>query len=317
MASIQERYDATADRYRRWWGPILASTGLSMLDAAEAALAGDEPVRRILDLGTGTGLLAIDSVRRWPDARVTGLDVSTGMLSVAADEARRKLDDEQRGRLRFVAADAERLPFADVGFDLVVSSFVLQLVRRRAPVFREVHRVLRPGGRLVFVTWLVGRDDERFEPDAAFEDVLDELEIDEPDADETEARSGDVASPDAAAVQLRRAGFRAVHTTVATLEHQFDPARYIDFLAEYGERDVFDWVDPATRRRLFDRTAERLARLPTSAFSWLAPVVIASGERPLSSARPRDGERPLDGERPPSGEPRDGERPPRGERPPG
>lgn len=289
MGTIQARYDASADRYRTWWEPVLAPTALTLLDDVapgivdeSAQAAGGTP--RILDVGTGTGLLALAAVSRWPRVHVVGLDGSSGMLAVATAQAETRLSAAERARLELVSGHAGRLPFDDATFDLVLSSFVLQLVPHRLTAAREALRVLRPGGRLAFVTWLVGRADDRFAPDEAFEKALDELDI-EGEGEAEEARSGDYASAASAVGQLRRAGFHAVVAHAATLVHPFDRATYIDFLVEYGERDVFEDLEPGLRARLRDRTVARLARLPDRAFMWRAPVVVASGRRPATRAR--------------------------------
>ena len=86
MGTIQARYDASAARYRQWWEPVLAPTALRLLaDAPPARVDGAAP--RVLDLGTGAGLLAIEATRRWPAIRVTGLVASSGMLGIAEREA--------------------------------------------------------------------------------------------------------------------------------------------------------------------------------------------------------------------------------------
>jgi ubiquinone/menaquinone biosynthesis C-methylase UbiE len=108
----------------------------------EAALArlGSEP-RRILDLGTGTGIAARLLARRYPDAEVVGLDLSAGMIG----QARRLLPPELHERVRFEVADATRLPCGDGEFDLVV---LLNMI----PFFDELARVTAPEGAIVFAS---------------------------------------------------------------------------------------------------------------------------------------------------------------------
>src|SRR5512133_55508 len=118
-SSISARYDRHAVRYGRWWGPVIEPTALAFFDRAATSLA-DAPPLRVLDVGTGTGVLAMAAVRRWPRAFVTGLDASEGMLEVAGARARRALTAEQLARLDWIRGVAEDLPFADAGFDLVV-----------------------------------------------------------------------------------------------------------------------------------------------------------------------------------------------------
>jgi SAM-dependent methyltransferase len=281
MGTIEARYDASAARYRTWWEPVLARAGRDLLDACRPESPGGSTTARILDVGTGTGLLALEAIRRWPTTTVVGLDGSSGMLAIAAARAETELRPGDRRRLELVAGHAARLPFPDETFDLVVSSFVLQLVPVRKRALAEALRVLRPGGRIAFVTWLRADPDERFAPDQAFEKALDELDIDG-EGEAEEARSGDYASARAAAAQLRLAGFREVRARATALVHRFDPATYLDFLAEYAEAEVFADLDEPTRERLRARTRARLDSLPAAAFTWRAPIVQAGGRRPLT-----------------------------------
>jgi len=278
MSSIAERYDRSAEAYGRWWGPVLEPTALGVLDLVGSSIPGDGDGVHLLDIGTGTGALAIAAAERWPAARVTGLDGSTGMLAVARRELRRRLGREAGRRVEFVTGLADRMPFADASFDVAVSSFVLQLVPHRPRALAEARRVLRPGGVLGFVTWLAS--DTPFAPDEAFYDVLDELGVDDP-GDPEEARAGDFTSPGAAAAQLRRAGFREVSAREQVLVHRYDPATYLDFLEQYAERGTFLGLDETTTREVRARATERLARLAPDAFAWRAPVVSVRGRRPV------------------------------------
>lgn len=101
---------------------------------------------RVLDVGTGTGDLAIDLARRHPDASVVGLDYTGPMIALAPDKAR------QRGladRLTWTRADGHRLPFADNSFDAVTSAFVLRNFADLHVAYAEMTRVVKPGCRVV------------------------------------------------------------------------------------------------------------------------------------------------------------------------
>jgi ubiquinone/menaquinone biosynthesis C-methylase UbiE len=106
----------------------------------EAALAAVDPApASALDLGTGTGQGAFAIARRFPDARVVGVDLAEAMLA----EARRKTPAELAERVRFESGDASALPFPDASFDLVAHANMI-------PFFDELARVLTPGGYAVF-----------------------------------------------------------------------------------------------------------------------------------------------------------------------
>jgi ubiquinone/menaquinone biosynthesis C-methylase UbiE len=105
----------------------------------EAALERVEPPPvRALDVGTGTGGAAFAIARRFPNAEVVGVDIAERMLA----QAREKMPDGLGGRVRFEAADASKLPFADGSFDLVGLSNMI-------PFFDELARVLAPDGWLI------------------------------------------------------------------------------------------------------------------------------------------------------------------------
>ena len=108
-------------------------------DAVLAALA-DRPVRRLLDLGCGTGQLADRLQGELRGTRVVGCDFSVGMLAQAARRGR---------RVRWVRGDAQRLPFANGSFDAVTTTEAFHWFPDQRRALAECRRVLAPNGRLL------------------------------------------------------------------------------------------------------------------------------------------------------------------------
>ncbi|MFI2365181.1 class I SAM-dependent methyltransferase [Promicromonospora sp. NPDC019610] len=107
---------------------------------AMVRLAGDVRGRKILDAGCGSGPLSAELRDRGAD--MTGFDGSPSMVELA----RRRLGDD----VPLTVADlAQPLPYADDTFDDVVSSLVLHYLEDWRPPLTELHRVLKPGGRLI------------------------------------------------------------------------------------------------------------------------------------------------------------------------
>jgi ubiquinone/menaquinone biosynthesis C-methylase UbiE len=130
---VRKQFDAIAGD----WDTMRDPTHLAPYEAALAAV--DPAPASALDLGTGTGQGAFAIARRFPDARVVGVDLAEAMVA----EARRKTPAELAERVRFENGDASVLPFPDASFDLVAHANMI-------PFFDELARVLAPGGQAVF-----------------------------------------------------------------------------------------------------------------------------------------------------------------------
>jgi arsenite methyltransferase len=99
----------------------------------------------VLDVGSGAGtdsLVAAQMVA--PQGRVTGVDMTPEMLA----KARAAVVEMGATNVEFIEGEAERLPFEDESFDVLISNGVIDLAPDKDAVFSEVHRVLRPGGRI-------------------------------------------------------------------------------------------------------------------------------------------------------------------------
>lgn len=134
FARIASRYDLmnrlmTAGQDVRWRKEVIRLTGLP-----EGG--------RLLDLGTGTGDLALEAIRQRPGCRVVAADFTLEMMQVGRQRLR-------PDRLNWTAADALQLPFPAGTFDAVISGFLLRNVTDVNQALSEQHRVLRPAGRIV------------------------------------------------------------------------------------------------------------------------------------------------------------------------
>ena len=265
------RFDEMAAGYDTWWAPVLAPSARALLD--ELAPSIETGAVDVLDVGVGTGNLARPALARWPDIRVTGVDASREMVTTVEaliEDAGGDLRDRFTGAVAFAA----EMPFPDASFDLAMSSFVLQLVPNRAKALREIRRVLRPGGRFAYVTWLV--DERAFEPDRIFDRLLAEFGFQD---DEDRPRTGDIPSVERAVAELRRAGYRDATASRATLDYAFTVESYIAFLTEFDEASLFDELDRPERRRFLALLRERLMALDPDELHFRVAIVYASGLR--------------------------------------
>jgi SAM-dependent methyltransferase len=277
MNAIVARYDADAADYARYWGPVLEETARGLLDYVEPFVAKRGGRMRALEVGAGTGTLLLSALERWPEADFVATEPAPGMLELA----RQKVLAAHPGqsRVEFVKGHADALSVPARSVDLVISSFVLQLVPDRAAALREAARVLRSGGMVSYVTWL-DRDSRRpFIPAEEFDEAVYDLKIEEPEGTD-EPHAGDVRSGRSATDELRRAGFVRASATEDELIYDWDLESYLEYKLAYDERSLMRSLSAAQQRQLEKNARERLGRLKARDFRWRAPVVFARGVKP-------------------------------------
>jgi SAM-dependent methyltransferase len=149
IRDVNTRYhDVAAPGYDAKWGIDFGAIGQAQVLRKIRKLVGSEldgGYGRALEIGAGTGYFSLNLLQAGVVQEVTCTDISPGMVStLGANAARLGLN------VRTARADAESLPFADAGFDLVLGHAVLHHLPDLRRAFAEFHRVLRPGGRIVF-----------------------------------------------------------------------------------------------------------------------------------------------------------------------
>jgi len=102
--------------------------------------------RRVIDIATGTGDLALDTVRKRPEIHVCGIDFVPAMLELANSKCR---DKKLTGKVDFSVGDAMHLEFEDNSFDSSTIAFGMRNIPDRLGAIREMQRVVRPGGKVL------------------------------------------------------------------------------------------------------------------------------------------------------------------------
>jgi demethylmenaquinone methyltransferase/2-methoxy-6-polyprenyl-1,4-benzoquinol methylase len=133
FSAIAQRYDLmnrvmTLGQDRHWRRELVKGVKL-------------QPGERLLDLGAGTGDLAVESLRLQPGCQVFAVDFTPAMLYCGRKR-------KEASRLIWLAADALHLPFPDESFDAVISGFLFRNVADLDQALYEQKRVLKPNGRL-------------------------------------------------------------------------------------------------------------------------------------------------------------------------
>lgn len=128
--------------YHEHLGPLLFRPYAEDMARRVAALAP----RRILETAAGTGIVTEAMAEAVPEAEIVATDLNQAMLDVAAARI-------GAPNVAFRQADAQSLPFEDGSFDAVVTQFGVMFFPDRIGAYREVLRVLKPGGAFLFNVW--------------------------------------------------------------------------------------------------------------------------------------------------------------------
>jgi SAM-dependent methyltransferase len=149
IRDVNTRYhDVAADSYDTKWGIDFGEIGQGQVLGKLRKLLGPELDRGYngsLEIGAGTGYFSLNLLQAGVVSEATCTDISPGMVATLAANAQRL-----GLRVKTARADAESLPFSDESFDLVLGHAVLHHLPNLRRAFAEFHRVLRPGGRIVF-----------------------------------------------------------------------------------------------------------------------------------------------------------------------
>jgi phosphatidylethanolamine/phosphatidyl-N-methylethanolamine N-methyltransferase len=136
---VEDVYERLASFYDLVFGPTLHAGRIQAIQRM-----GIAPGERVLEVGVGTGINASLYPR---DCHVVGIDLSSSMLEKAHDRIARK----GITNVTLLQMDATELKFPDGMFDIVYAPYVISVVPDPVAVAREMRRVCRPGGRIIFL----------------------------------------------------------------------------------------------------------------------------------------------------------------------
>jgi phosphatidylethanolamine/phosphatidyl-N-methylethanolamine N-methyltransferase len=136
---VEGVYDKLAKVYDLTFGPTLHPGRLQAIQRMDI-----QPGERVLEVGVGTGI----NLSLYPkNCSVTGIDFSGSML----EKARERVSRKGLRNIRLLQMDAGDLKFADDSFDIVYAPYLISVVPDPVKVAREMRRVCRPGGRIIFL----------------------------------------------------------------------------------------------------------------------------------------------------------------------
>ena len=259
-ATLAQGYDRSAFLYDDLVGPSYLA-GVRNLLARFPIPQGAS----ILDVGTGTGIALFEAMRQAGRTGLAfGVDIAPNMVMRAAAKA------AGAGLpARFLVADAERLPFPDATFDVIICSSAFHWFTDRLRAAREMYRVLKAGGRLLLVTASAPCGWEWFAAMAAAAVLL----TGGPDAVELP----NLPSPGEVAATISSAGFHVAYANVPANQTPMDPEKTTALMSLV----VPNWnsrMDPVTAARVAELGKRLLAANqdgPANSYTWAAVELLA------------------------------------------
>jgi len=257
VARVAKNYSASADGYAEFWGPVIRPLGRRLLEALPL-----DRVRRILDVGTGTGALIPDILSLAPAARVVGIDRAFGMLARAMG-----------ARILLVTMDAMTLGIRAGTFDVAVVAFVLFHVPDPPSALAELKRVLRRQGTVGVTTWA---EDPATPAGRLWDEELSGCGAWDPSPQPPDHES--MNTSEKVGGFLRAAGFTPRRVWIERLEYQWDVPRFMGLRTRFGvTKRKLDTLDLRTREACLDRIEERMSHLSSNDLVCRGTAICATG----------------------------------------
>lgn len=192
------------------WGTVLAHRYIAFAQPVHGG--------RVLDVGCGTGALAVALAQALPHAEVSGVDPSATFIDLASARS-------ASPRLRFDRGDAQELPYATASFDHVLSQLVLNFVPDPRQAVAEMKRVTRAGGVVSACVWDYGQGMEMLRR------FWDEAVALDPAAESRDERHMKLCRPGELSALWRDVGLAAVRDEALTIEQRF--TSFADYWAPF------------------------------------------------------------------------------------
>lgn len=231
-------------------------------------------IRRVLDVATGTGNLALEIARTFPDVHVTGIDFSSGMLA----QARSKAEADGIGNVEFLEIDMHEITLTAGNFDAACCAFAIFFAEDMAKQLRHISSKVRPGGRIITSCFY----EDAFQPLVEiFSRRLERYGVERPSL-----RWRLIATEPKCRALFRDAGLEEIQVERKALGYYLkDGAEWWDIVWNAGFRSQVGQLSSQDLERFKTEHLEEIERLQTRDGIWLnVNVLYTTGVRPIEGA---------------------------------